>query len=902
MIIVRNSLIVFIAIILLCGAQITSGGGGTDLGGGLGNGDLGGAKTDPPDATAEWSGTDPKSSSETISSSKGSGANYSSTLVALGEFGFAYEFTNSNGDLDIGFRVINQNQVLSPNSELVVCSSAGNQRKPTCSFGSGKVGIVWQETKNVGGNNIISLFYNSVELSTFSPGFTSAIQLDLGQGADSLSNPKLFYSDETGVFSLLYEQTSGLIRWIKLAQLSIKGTVLSGSMFDVCSINSDKQDIKISKLDVSADPYFDLLLVTWKDNRNGNWDIYTQAVDISSSKTENYNGWPQEGIQVSSNPAEQRLSVITGAMNFDELICYVAYEDKQDGNWDVKVNKINSSGSLEWDQDGKNVYPGNSQDQQTPSISCADSSRVVVVFEHKAAAPAGSDILACIFDESGNQVGGVKEDEFGNPLPPSPIFLCAENQDQLNPSSVFVGTNYVFIAWEDNRNSIQNGSDIYAQRIDISTGQSGWLYGGRQVCTKSQNQKFPKVYADTNEFGLSGDALIAFQDFNIVANSGLSAQIVTLNGALHRPNKPAGFNGLIDFDMKSLQIKGLKLNWIDSSIIEDQFVIESSFNSSGTFSVFITGDGSNIMTANKPVDGLDFGSYNLFAAYYSALEGYVSKSPPSGQIIFYYYAAPTDVKTESVSESKIKVSFKWSSSGGTNPPGFKIVRKNQQNTAGPFVEIATVSFISGKLSSGSYSFSFTDNNLVQDKSYEYSVRAFNGTIGTSEFSGIVLGNTKPDSSGDDDSHDDPDEGDHVGDSDHGNDNGGDSESPEETSPPVDILTDASEQNDKDLDALTSKGKSAADTLCYIATSSCKKVGDSLVTRLNTFRSKYLIRQVFGSNCSSVYSKTSCKISLLLARENMAVFQTITHYIDSSGVCIVLFVVLCVFLRFREEVL
>lgn len=82
------------------------------------------------------------------------------------------------------------------------------------------------------------------------------------------------------------------------------------------------------------------------------------------------------------------------------------------------------------------------------------------------------------------------------------------------------------ITWEDNRNA---STDIYGQRINLSTGAGSWTPGGVPVCTEGAGQFNPRLV-----FNNAGGAIIVWNDErnSATTNSDLYAALLNTSGTL----------------------------------------------------------------------------------------------------------------------------------------------------------------------------------------------------------------------------------------------------------------------------------------------------------------------------------------------------------------------------------
>lgn len=100
------------------------------------------------------------------------------------------------------------------------------------------------------------------------------------------------------------------------------------------------------------------------------------------------------------------------------------------------------------------------------------------------------------------------------------IAICNNAFNQKSPSITSLGNGQSIIVWEDSRN---NNYDIYAQKID-TLGSILWALNGVQLCSKTTNQKNPKIISDNN-----GGAFVVFED-SINNFWDITAQKIDANG------------------------------------------------------------------------------------------------------------------------------------------------------------------------------------------------------------------------------------------------------------------------------------------------------------------------------------------------------------------------------------
>jgi hypothetical protein len=91
-----------------------------------------------------------------------------------------------------------------------------------------------------------------------------------------------------------------------------------------------------------------------------------------------------------------------------------------------------------------------------------------------------------------------------NPIINTPISIAPKGQD--NSHAVIDSKGGAIVAWDDNRNSVTGQSDIYAQRIR-KNGVVKWTSNGKAICTQTATQKSSSISESDN-----GSAIITWED------------------------------------------------------------------------------------------------------------------------------------------------------------------------------------------------------------------------------------------------------------------------------------------------------------------------------------------------------------------------------------------------------
>ncbi|MBA7484584.1 hypothetical protein ES707_20113 [subsurface metagenome] len=241
-------------------------------------------------------------------------------------------------------------------------------------------------------------------------------------------------------------------------------------------------------------------IVTWHDNRNGNYDIYAQRIDESGNLK-----WVINGASVCTQGSSDQYSpAISGDGTGGAII---TWEDFRNGNHDIYAQRIDENGNVKWVINGAAVCTqGNGQ--WFPTITGDGTGGAIIAWQDDR--NVNYDIYAQRIDEDGNLLWGAD------------AAICTQGNYQYNPAITGDGTGGAIITWMDFRNG---NHDIYAQRID-ENGNLKWVINGASVCTPGNNQWCPEIIGDG-----TGGAIITWYDYRN-GNTDIFAQRIDESGNL----------------------------------------------------------------------------------------------------------------------------------------------------------------------------------------------------------------------------------------------------------------------------------------------------------------------------------------------------------------------------------
>ena len=123
----------------------------------------------------------------------------------------------------------------------------------------------------------------------------------------------------------------------------------------VCTALGTQSATDIMSTSTTAGPY-----ITWKDDRNGNYDIYIQKLNIQGIPQ-----WATNGIPVCNNTATQLNPDLCNDNNNGVI---VAWQDSSGNAFDIKAQRFTSSGTALWKTNGVKISAA-ANDQFDPKMA-----------------------------------------------------------------------------------------------------------------------------------------------------------------------------------------------------------------------------------------------------------------------------------------------------------------------------------------------------------------------------------------------------------------------------------------------------------------------------------------------------------------------------------------------------
>jgi hypothetical protein len=224
-------------------------------------------------------------------------------------------------------------------------------------------------------------------------------------------------------------------------------------------------------------------VISWRDERSGDFDIYAQRVDANGEVL-----WTPNGVAVCIGMYGQYgpSAVADGRGSY-----IIAWRDDRSGYGQIYCQKLDGNGNAQWAANGFPVC-STLWWQDSPTIIPDASGGAIITWEDERYSIMNSFIYAQRIDGNGSKLweaGGV------------PIDNASGRKWEI--SCIEDGHGGGIVSWRDNR---AGGENVYAQRFD-STGSVLWTSGPVPVCTATNDQIGPSIAPD----GVGG-AIIAWLD------------------------------------------------------------------------------------------------------------------------------------------------------------------------------------------------------------------------------------------------------------------------------------------------------------------------------------------------------------------------------------------------------
>jgi len=244
---------------------------------------------------------------------------------------------------------------------VAVCTQTSNQQNPIIVSDGGDGAIItWNDGRNglqdvytqrVNNAGTVQWTANGVPICTAANNQWSPVMISDGVGGAIIA-----WSDYRGGNYDIYAQrisSSGTVQW-------------TADGVPICTALNTQQNTTIISDNAGG------AIIAWDDNRNGNCDIYAQRINSAGVVQ-----WTADGIAVSVVTGTQSNTKIASDGAGGALI---TWQDNRGGNYDIFAQRVNGAGIAQWTNNGVAVS-ADANVQQNPTIASDGAGGAVIAWD-----------------------------------------------------------------------------------------------------------------------------------------------------------------------------------------------------------------------------------------------------------------------------------------------------------------------------------------------------------------------------------------------------------------------------------------------------------------------------------------------------------------------------------------
>jgi hypothetical protein len=442
-------------------------------------------------ALAQWS-SDPHINNAICTASNDQ---ISSAVISDGERGAIVTWEDRrSGTYDIYAQRINAVGVVQwAGNGVAICTAGGDQYTPAItSDGAGGAIITWVDfrggtysdiyAQRINASGVAEWAGNGVAICTAANSQTVATIT-----SDSAGGAIITWQDlRSGVLDIYAQRinASGVVQW------ATNGVTICGA--------ANKQEYPTIASDAAGGA-----IITWQDNRTGNYDIFAQRINAGGTVQ-----WSDNGIAICAEADNQVYPNIIDNGAGDAIITWF---DVRSGTYpDIYAQRINASGVPLWTNSGVAICTAASFQQFPMPVSDGAGGAIIAWADYRGG---NFDIYAQRVDVSGAALWTTDG-----------VAICTMPYGQFSHAIISDGAGGAIITWQDYRND--TNSDIYAQRINAG-GVVQWTSNGIAISAAANDQHTPAITIDG-----AGGAIITWWDYRNGTTADIYAQQVNSNGQL----------------------------------------------------------------------------------------------------------------------------------------------------------------------------------------------------------------------------------------------------------------------------------------------------------------------------------------------------------------------------------
>ncbi|MEO8513665.1 MAG: T9SS type A sorting domain-containing protein [Ignavibacteria bacterium] len=244
-------------------------------------------------------------------------------------------------------------------------------------------------------------------------------------------------------------------------------------------------------------------IITWQDKRNGKYEIYAQRMNSDGNAM-----WSSNGIAICTQDSNYTPIIVSDGTG-GAIIAWQSYRGSATA--DIFAQRVNSSGSVQWSNNGVPVCVVVFEQDTIAMISDGYGGAILTWQDYRS-----NNGFADIYAQRINTSGAMIWTANG-------VNICNQAAAQRGPKLVSDVNGGAFITWYDNR---AGNYDIYTQRI-ATGGAVVWTTNGVATCTMATDQLKPDICSDG-----AGGVIITWYDFRSTTDFNIYAQRQGPSGAI----------------------------------------------------------------------------------------------------------------------------------------------------------------------------------------------------------------------------------------------------------------------------------------------------------------------------------------------------------------------------------
>jgi hypothetical protein len=310
---------------------------------------------------------------------------------------------------------------------------------------------------------------------------------------------------------------------------------------------------------IASDGSGGAIIAWWKYiETNNDYDIYAQRIDVDGVVK-----WAAGGVPICALPSSTHVPYIVSDGNGGAIIAW--FDSRNSNKNEIFLQKINSSGIVQWTANGVSVGTVAEHHQQGSPHLTTDGSGGAIVAWQDWRKPEGTDVIS-IYAQRVSSSGAIMWGTGGAQV---------TNQKLSNLSIASDNNGGAIVAWDLYLNDTRR--DVYIQRISPS-GSQLWTANGVPVCTLNNYKAYPKSVADN-----TGGAIVIWEDNRINSRTNIYAQKFSSAGEIQWVvnGVPAIYNTSYSYRFYSIVSDGNNGAYIAAKNASNNTSVVQRINSSG---------------------------------------------------------------------------------------------------------------------------------------------------------------------------------------------------------------------------------------------------------------------------------------------------------------------------------